>query len=61
MKKLTLTVCALAAVVSGAFAGTSTYSSKETKSMQAPCPTWYADNEWTIGVSGIYAPTSENW
>jgi opacity protein-like surface antigen len=22
---------------------------------QAPCPTWYADNEWNVGVSGIYA------
>lgn len=61
MKKLTLTVCALAAVVSGAFAGTETYSGKETKTMQTPCPTWYADNEWNIGISGVYAPTSENW
>ena len=62
MKKLTLAVCALAAAVSGAYAGTETYSGKDTKStMQAPCPTWYADNEWNIGVSGVYAPTSENW
>ena len=55
MKKLTLTLCAVAALASAAFAGTSTYS-KETKQVeQAPCPTWYADNEWNIGVSGVYA------
>ncbi len=22
---------------------------------QAPCPSWYADNEWNVGISGIYA------
>ncbi|HEY0370157.1 MAG TPA: hypothetical protein VGC85_11210 [Chthoniobacterales bacterium] len=62
MKKLTLTLCALAALASVAFAGTESYSGKEMKSTSsAPCPTWYADNEWDIGVSGVYAPTNENW
>jgi opacity protein-like surface antigen len=56
MKKVTLTLCAVAAMASAAFAGTSTYSGKEMKQVeQAPCPTWYADNEWNVGVSGIYA------
>jgi outer membrane protein W len=56
MKKLTLTLCAVAAMASAAFAGTSTYSSKEVKQVeQAPCPTWYADNEWNVGVSLAYA------
>jgi opacity protein-like surface antigen len=56
MKKLTLTLCAVAAMASAAFAGTSTYSGKEMKQVeQAPCPTWYADNEWNVGISGVYA------
>ncbi|MDQ6623155.1 MAG: outer membrane beta-barrel protein [Verrucomicrobiota bacterium] len=61
MKKLTLTLCALAALGSAAFAGTETYSSRDTKTMQAPCPTWYADNEWNAGISGVYAPTNEEY
>jgi outer membrane protein W len=43
-------------MASAAFAGTSTYSGKEMKQVeQAPCPTWYADNEWNVGISGVYA------
>src|SRR5947208_1582473 len=63
MKKLTLTLCALIAVVSAASAGTESYSGKEMKqtAMQTPCPTWYADNEFNIGVSGVYAPTANSW
>ncbi len=53
MKKLTLTLCAVAAVSSAALAG-ETYSGKEMKQVQAPCPSWYADNEWNIGISGVY-------
>ena len=57
MKKLTLTLCAVAALVSAAFAGTTTYSGKEMKQAveQPHAQTWYADNEWNIGISGIYA------
>jgi hypothetical protein len=62
MKKLTLTLCAVAAVVSAAYAGTSTYSGKEMKqAAETPCPTWYADNEWNVGISGVYAPTLNDW
>ncbi|MFN2508016.1 MAG: hypothetical protein ABR589_04510 [Chthoniobacterales bacterium] len=58
MKKLTLTLCAVTALVSASFAGTQSYSGKEMKQVeQAPCPTWYADNEWNLGISGVYAPT----
>src|SRR5436305_1145326 len=62
MKKLTLALAAVAALASGAFAGTETYrdTSKQVQA-QTPCPTWYADSEWDIGVSGIYAPTKTNW
>ena len=56
MKKLILTLCAVTAVASASFAGTSTYSGKEMKQVEpAPCPSWYADNEWNVGISGIYA------
>ena len=63
MKKLTLTLCAVTALVSVAYAGTSSYSGKEMKQAveQAPCPEWYADNEWNVGVSGVYAPTANEW
>ena len=57
MKKLTLTLCAMAAVVSASFAGTEMQSSgKEMKqTVETPCPQWYADNEWNIGVSFAFA------
>jgi hypothetical protein len=63
MKKLTLTLCAVAAFASASFAGVSSYSGKSMKQQveQAPCPTWYADNEWNVGISGIYAPTVNEW
>ena len=57
MKKLTLTLCALTALVSAAYAGTETRDSKTMVTQPPPCPTWYADSEWTITISGIYAPT----
>src|SRR3954471_24762582 len=60
MKKLTLTLCAMAAVVSASFAGTETYASKEMKQVETPCPQWYADNEWNIGVSFAYAANVSN-
>ena len=62
MKKLTLTLCVVTALVSAAYAGTSTYSGKETKqAVETPCPEWYADNEWNVGISGVYAPTANEW
>ncbi len=60
MKKLTLTLCAVAALVSAAYAGPERYSGKEMKQaveQTAPCPTWYADNEWNLTISGVYAAT----
>ncbi|HMJ05952.1 MAG TPA: outer membrane beta-barrel protein [Chthoniobacterales bacterium] len=62
MKKLTLTLFAVTAVVSASIAGTESYSGKEMKQVeQAPCPSWYADNEWNVTISGVYAPTTNNW
>lgn len=63
MKKLTLTLCAAVALVSAASAGTMTYSGKEMKqtAVEQPCPTWFADNEWNITISGVYAPTANEY
>jgi hypothetical protein len=55
MKKLTLSLCALVALGSAAFAGTETYS-KDSKSVTPPpCPQWYADSEFNLSLSGVYA------
>ena len=60
MKKLTLSLCAAVAMTSAAFAG-ETYS-KESKSVApAPCPQWYADTEFNLTLSGVYAWTGNNW
>ena len=64
MKKLTLTLCAVTAVASAAFAGTETYSGREMKqtaTVETPCPSWYADNEFNVSISGIYAPTANEY
>ncbi|HEV2841764.1 MAG TPA: hypothetical protein VGW39_10595 [Chthoniobacterales bacterium] len=54
MKKLTLGFCALIALGSAAFAGTEiTTESKAV--VPPPCPQWYADNEFNLSISGIYA------
>jgi hypothetical protein len=58
MKKLTLTLCAVTALVSAAYAGPQQYSGKEMKqAVETPCPQWYADNEWNFTISGVYALT----
>lgn len=58
MKKLTLTLCAVTALVSAAYAGPAQYSGKEMKqAVETPCPSWYADQEFNISLSGVYAPT----
>jgi opacity protein-like surface antigen len=51
------------ALVSAAYAGPQTYSGKEMKQAveQTPCPQWYADNEWNVGIWGTYAPTVNEW
>lgn len=63
LKKATLSVYAVLALGTVAFAGTSTYSGKESKNVvqQQPCPQWYADNEWNIGLWGTYSFTGNDW
>lgn len=63
MKKLTLSLFALVAMGSAAFAGPS-YSGKEMKQVQqqvAPCPQWYADREINVDIFGTYAFTGEDY
>jgi hypothetical protein len=60
MKKLTLSLAAVIAMASAVLAG-ETYT-KESKSVApAPCPQWYADNEFNLTLSGAYAFTGEDW
>jgi hypothetical protein len=62
MKKLRLAVLAAAAIASVAFAGTETYYGKEMKQVAPlPCPEWYADREFNIGIWGTYVFTGNEW
>lgn len=60
MKKLTLSLCALVALGSAAFAGTETYSKESKSVVPPPCPQWYADNEFNLSISGLYAFRGDN-
>jgi len=50
------------AEVAVAHAGSERYSSKEMKEavQPAPCPEWYADNEWNVSVWGTYVFSDNN-
>src|SRR5438874_13339838 len=55
MKRLTLTLMFFCVCCGLAYAGTA-YSGKEMKEVApAPCPQWYADNEWNVSLWGTYA------
>ncbi len=61
MKKIALGLTIMAASALIAFGGES-YSGKEAKEVvPPPCPEWYGDTEWNVGLWGAYAFTSENW
>ena len=62
MKRLVLGLFGIAAIASVAFAGTETYSGKEIKQVAPPpCPEWYADQEFNVGLWGTYVFTANNW
>jgi hypothetical protein len=62
MKKLMLALLGIATISSVAFAGTETYSGKEMKQVAPPpCPAWYADNEFNVGLWGTYVFTGNSW
>src|SRR5688500_7339426 len=54
MKKLALSFCALVALSSAALAG-ETYTTESKTTVPPPCPQWYADNEFNLSLSGVYA------
>jgi len=61
MKRLTVALCAMVALVSAAYAGPE-YSGKEIKQVAPPpCPQWYADNEFNVDLWGTYLFTGNNW
>ena len=59
MKQFPLVFSVIAAFVSIAYAGPEQTSNKETA--PPPCPSWYADREWNIGISGAYAFTENHY
>lgn len=63
MKKLSLSLTALVALASFSFAGTESYSGKEMKSTMAPapCPQWYADQEFNVSLWGTYVFTENDY
>ena len=62
MKKLLLAMLGTAAIASGVFAG-ETYSGKEMKQVAGPlpCPEWYWDTEFNVGLWGTYIFTGNSW
>jgi hypothetical protein len=58
MKK-SLLIFGIAAFVSVAYGGPEQSSNKETS--VSPCPSWYADNEWNLGLWGAYAFTDNRY
>ena len=62
MKRSVLGLLCIAAITSAAVAGTETYSGKEMKQVApAPCPQWYADNEWNVSLWGTFAATGTEY
>lgn len=61
VKKLIIAIFGLAALASAAFAGTETYSGKQTAVQPAPCPEWYRDTEWNVSLWGTYLFTGSEW
>jgi hypothetical protein len=63
MKKIVWSMLGFGAIASLAFAGTETYGGKEMKQVAAPlpCPEWYADREFNVGIWGTYVFTGNDW
>jgi len=61
MKKFTLVFLGVIALASPVFAGTEIYSNKNTQAAVPDCPQWYADNEFNLSLSGVYAMTGNGW
>src|ERR1700724_3715758 len=61
MRKAALVFFAIFAFCALAYGGPEAFSGKEMKQVApAPCPEWYADNEWNASLWGTYAFTENN-
>ena len=61
MRKGVLVFFAIFAFCALAYGGPEAFSGKEMKQVApAPCPEWYADNEWNASLWGTYAFTENN-
>ena len=61
MKKIALGLTIMAASALLALGGES-YSGKEVKQVvPPPCPEWYGDTEWNVGVWGTYLFSGNDW
>jgi hypothetical protein len=62
VKKLVVCLLGFGVIALTAFAGTE-YSGKEMKQVAVPppCPEWYADQEFNVGLWGTYVFTQNNW
>jgi Outer membrane protein beta-barrel domain len=61
MKRVIFGLLVMLGLVCQAFAGTEIYSNKNTQSVARECPQWYADNEFNLSLSGVYAMTGNSW
>ena len=61
MKRFTFAFLGAIALASPVWAGTEIYSNKNTQAVAPECPQWYADNEFNLSLSGVYAMTGNGW
>jgi Outer membrane protein beta-barrel domain len=62
MKKSTLILLVMCFLSPLTYAGTETYSGKELKQVAPlPCPEWYRDREFNVGIWGTYVFTGNEW
>jgi hypothetical protein len=61
MKRLWFILLGTIMLIGPAFAGTEIYSNKNTQPVAADCAQWFADNEFNLSLSGVYAMTGNGW
>jgi opacity protein-like surface antigen len=61
MGRVAIGLCSWIVLSSAALAGTLTYSNKNTQAVVPECPQWYADNEFNLNLSAVYAFTGNPW
>jgi hypothetical protein len=61
MRRFLLVSCVTAFSFSLAQAGSESYSKENTTVAPPPCPSWYAESEWNVGIWGAYAFTDNDY